>query len=112
MDEGETPSEALKRAEDRNIATVAAVMRALMGEQVGEMEFNEYEEFMNLAASALQPFEGTPVCLKVLPDKKNTKYTTIPDRRFIDTFVEGFPTNLRFSKKELELLEQVEKAVE
>lgn len=107
VNEGETPTEALQRSIDKNVGIVVDIMRAVIGEAAKGVEAETYDEFVLKAANELKPYEGTPVCLKVLPDARNEKlYGKIPDYNFIDSYVQGFPTTLFWKKKEKELMEK------
>jgi hypothetical protein len=100
--EGETPSEALQRSIDKNVRITVDVLRVFLGEMAGNLEADTYEEFMQLAADSLEPFVGSAVCIKVIPDARNEKYTKLTNYKYVDAFVEGFPTSLYWTKKEKE----------
>lgn len=107
INEGETPSDALKRSEDKNIAVVTVALRCLLGESVGDVEFDSYEDFMHKSADLLKGVEGTTICLKVSPDPKKPEYGKVPDYKYMDSYLEGFPTALYWTKKEKQLLEDL-----
>lgn len=105
MNEGETPADALQRSIDKNVGVLVDIMRAVVGEAAKGVEAETYEEFVTKVADELKPYEGTPVCLKVVPETRNDKtYGKVPDYNFIDSYVPGFPTTLYWKKKEKELM--------
>lgn len=107
MNEGESPSDALQRSVDKNVRIVVDVLRVFLGEAAGNLEAEDYDSFMELAAKELEEWQGVAVCLKVMPDKRNDKmYSKIPDYKFIDSYMSGFPTSLYLTKKEKEKLEE------
>jgi hypothetical protein len=88
------------------VRIVVDVLRVFLGEAAGTLEAEDYDSFMELASKELEAWQGVAVCLKVMPDKKGDKtYAKIPDYKFIDSYMKGFPTSLYWTKKEKEKLE-------
>ena len=107
VNEGETPAEALQRSQDLNVRVLVSLMRALVGEAAKSVEAETYTEFVQKVAEELKEREGSPLCLKVLPNPRGDKmYSKIPDYDFVDSYVQGFPTTLFWKKKEKELMEK------
>lgn len=110
----ETPVEALRREEGRNLAIVTAVLHAVLPEvEFDKFEGKDYGDFIAKAVVSLNKFKNSLVNLKVVGKKvvsKVTKKTNIfSDIQnypgFIEKYVEGEETKLKFSAKELAVLE-------
>jgi hypothetical protein len=69
----------------------------------------DYKSFVSSAAALLNQQKGTPVNLKVVPDYKEQKYPDLPKYgTYVEKYKDGVPTNLTFSKKELEAVAAME----
>jgi len=108
--EGETIAEAKIREESRNISHVVQLMTALLSPEVVEQfEASDYKSFVAGAALLLQGQKGTKINLKVVPDWKEGIYPDIPSYgTYVERYVAGVPSTLRFSKKESEAIAQME----
>jgi len=89
------------------VRIVVVALRSFLGDQAGNLEAPDYQTFMELAADTLSQFIDEEICLKVSVDPKNDKYGKVPDYNYMEKYVKGFPTSLRFTKKEQEKIEEL-----
>lgn len=99
--ENETPEEAYNREVDNNLKHVVHLLREFLGdESTSQLEAPDYEAFVEMAADYLDQFIGEQVWLKVIPDRKG-KYPDLGRYpNYVERFVEGMETTLKFTKKE------------
>ena len=109
--EGETIQQALDREISRNLGHVVQAMTAVLGKEIVDtFEASDYKGFLAAAAAVLNPKKGSKVNLKVIPDRKEQKYPDLPAYgTYVEQHVEGVPTKLKYSKKESEAIEVMEK---
>lgn len=86
-------------------------MEAVLGKEVVDsFEATDYKAFIASASAMLNPKKGSKVNLKVVPDRKEAKYPDLPAYgTYVEQHVEGVPTKLKYSKKELEAIETMER---
>jgi hypothetical protein len=86
-------------------------MEAVLGKDVVDsFEASDYKSFIALASAMLNPKKGAKVHLKVVPDRKEQKYPDLPSYgTYVEMFIEGVATKLKYSKKELEAIELMER---
>lgn len=110
----ETPEDALQREADDNIRYVVKALRVVAGDEIASSVATEdYESFMAQSASILLPLKGTLVNLKILPNAKKPEFTDLPRRAsryplysYIERYEEGEEPKLKFTKRELALLNE------
>jgi len=105
--EDETPEDAFQREMSANIDHVVHLLRIVVGdEQAARVEAETYDEFMDLAAGILNEYKGFEVNLKVTPNKKKPEYTELGKYpSYVEKYTEGRAPKIKFSKKELEVIE-------
>lgn len=107
--EGESPAEAIERQTGNNIKHVVHLLRVIYGDDaISKIEAPTYEDFMKKTITLTNPKKGFLVNLKVTLDRTN-KYSDLGffPSSYMEAFVEGQESQLRFSKKEQEALDSV-----
>lgn len=101
----------MDREISRNLGHVVQVMEAVLGKEIVDtFEASDYKGFLASASAMLNPKKGFKINLKVIPDRKEQKYPDLPAYgTYVEQHVEGVPTKLKYSKKELEAIEVMEK---
>lgn len=86
-------------------------MEAILGKDVVDnFEAVDYKGFIASASAMLNSKKGTKVNLKVVPDRKEQKYPDLPSYgTYVEAHTAGVPTKLKYSKKELEAIETMER---
>lgn len=105
--EGESPAEAIERQTATNLAHPVEILRIAYGDDAaGSVEAPTYEAFMQKVIALTTPKKGMLVNLKVTPDRTG-QYSDLGfyPSRYVEGFVEGESTKLKFSKKELETMQ-------
>lgn len=102
----ETPEQALEREMEANLRHAANLAHVIVGEKASEIEAPDYHAFMKAIADAVNPHKGFLVNLKVIPDRK-LKYPDLGKYpNYLERHQEGVESKLKYSKKELELLQK------
>ena len=107
--EGESPAEAIQRQTGNNLKHVVHLLRVIYGDDaISKIEAPTYEDFMKKAINLTNSQKGFLVNLKVTLDRTN-KYSDLGffPASYMEAFVEGQESQLRFSKKEQEALDSV-----
>lgn len=104
--EGESAAEAVERQTGNNLKHVVHLLRIIYGDDsAAQVEAPTYDKFMDKVISLVNPKKGFLVNLKVTPDRTG-KYSDLGffPTSYLEAFVEGTPTQLRFTKREQETL--------
>lgn len=85
-------------------------MTALLSPEVVEnFEAPDYKTFVAGAALLLQGQKGRKINLKVVPDWKEGIYPDLPSYgTYVEKYVAGVPSTLKFSKKEIDAIALME----
>jgi len=105
--EGESAADAIERQTGNNIKHVVHLLREIYGdESVSQLEAPTYDKFIDKALVLLNPKKGFLVNLKVTLDRTG-KYSDLGffPTSYLEAFVEGKESQLRFSKREQEALD-------
>lgn len=106
--ENESPADAIERQTNANLAHPVEILRIAYGDDAaGSVEAQTYDKFWEKVIALVTPKKGMLVNLKVTPDRTG-QYSDLGffPSRYVEVHVEGQASNLKFTKKELEAMNQ------